>query len=369
MANTSSATLWLWTASGANRSPSTVPLWTATGSTTVIANSSVVHALWTARGVASSPVEIPAWEAWGQVRDPCIIPLWTVQGTTARNGESDAELPLWVAAAVGSIGHASDAELPLWTAAAAGLSGIMGGSIYVRPTELWDATGQARTAGTDTTGTTAITFRMWTATGVGVAGRVGSSAVDLPFFTVDGHGYPQYTGQSDIEWPTFLADGTAIQTTGATYAGLALNTSLRRQTTLSGWAFNSMAELNGSLLGVTDAGLFEITGDDDDGADIDATVRTHVMDFGSAKHKRAGSLVAGLRADGDLRVTVTVDEHDEHEYVLEAPGHETLSNARVKIGKGLVGRYWQFQLENIDGADFELDQTQCDMAELSRRLP
>jgi hypothetical protein len=40
----------------------------------------------------------------------------------------------------------------------------------------------------------------------------------------------------------------------------------------------------------------------------------------------------------------------------------------VKIGKGLRSRYWQFELVNIDGADFDLDTIEFHPVLLTRRV-
>jgi hypothetical protein len=165
----------------------------------------------------------------------------------------------------------------------------------------------------------------------------------------------------------FIATGQAGQDASG-YTGIALNTALRRMTTLSGMAINSLALLNGRMLAVTDGALFELTGDDDDGAEIEARAVTHATDFGQTERKRMAEVLVGYRCAGDLRLTVTVNEHEEHEYVMEAPGHEELSTGRVKIGKGVDGRWWQFGVENLDGCDFALSAFEANGATLSRRV-
>ena len=45
--------------------------------------------------------------------------------------------------------------------------------------------------------------------------------------------------------------------------------------------FNSFAAWNGSYFGASEHGIFELTGDDDDGEPIDAWVRTAISNLGT----------------------------------------------------------------------------------------
>lgn len=318
-------------------------------------------------------------------------PVWTVAGTGVVGpvGTSSKSLTAWTATATGLTGHVGTSEVTLWWLSAAGMAdesveiplwladgsgnpGMLGDS--TADWAMWVATGTGQ-AGQTRTGESDATFRPWVSRGQGLTGTVGSSYVTFPAVeAANSEGGQSATGQSTVTLPLWLSEGLGSEAISATIIvglggeGIALNTRLLRMTAIQGWAFNSMIELNGEVLGATSTGLFVVDGDTDDGAAIAAIATTGAHDFGSDKIKRAGTLYVGYRADGDLRVRFIVDEHDDAEYVMEQPGHETLSTERVKVGKGLVGRWWQLEVTNIGGADFELDSMSLDLDDLSRRI-
>lgn len=40
----------------------------------------------------------------------------------------------------------------------------------------------------------------------------------------------------------------------------------------------------------------------------------------------------------------------------------------MKLGRGAKSRYWQFEIANVDGADFELDTLAADEMATARRV-
>jgi hypothetical protein len=73
----------------------------------------------------------------------------------------------------------------------------------------------------------------------------------------------------------------------------------------------------------------------------------------------------GLESDGEMLVSVIDDNEEVFEYTPRRD-RTAMAGARVQIGKGLASRYWQFQISNVDGADFELDTVEI-MAHKSDR--
>ena len=49
--------------------------------------------------------------------------------------------------------------------------------------------------------------------------------------------------------------------------------------------------------------------------------------------------------------------------VSEAP-----EGSYMPVGQGLKSRYWQFELTNVDGGDFEIDQVELHPLILNRRV-
>lgn len=141
-------------------------------------------------------------------------------------------------------------------------------------------------------------------------------------------------------------------------------------TTYNNFDFNSFAGVGDTFLGAMTDGIYELTGEDDAGTDIASVVRTGLLELGSSLLKQVTRAYLGYTSDGRLILkTVTTDGGDKTErwYELEETAN-AVREARIKLGKGVKARYWQFELINADGADFHVDQLQLLPMALSRRV-
>lgn len=133
--------------------------------------------------------------------------------------------------------------------------------------------------------------------------------------------------------------------------------------------FNSLATSNEKFYGAADDGIYLISGDDDDGTNIDISIKTGLLDFGERRSKRVHDVFLGVRTSGDLVLKVTADEQGVRtEAWYEVVDHGEQDNHRAKVGKGLRGVYWGWELVNVDGADVDLDNLQLYPLTLSRRV-
>jgi hypothetical protein len=131
----------------------------------------------------------------------------------------------------------------------------------------------------------------------------------------------------------------------------AMNTRSGAVTEYQNYAFNSFARVGNKYLGATDDGLYELLGDDDDGTDIIATIRsgfaqwsgTHLGSF-----KAAYLAVAGA---GAYVLRVITRDGKTYNYQVSAQDGRTV---KVNMGKGLRSRYFAFELVTA-GQDFDLD--------------
>lgn len=156
------------------------------------------------------------------------------------------------------------------------------------------------------------------------------------------------------------------------YTGWVMNAEGERPLSeYQGFNFNSFAEIGGRYYGAADDGLYLLEGADDAGAPIDASIKTMVIDFGSAQQKRVRAAYLGYTASGKLLLKVrAVDGGELKEYWYEAQdlSAQAPREQMVRIGRGLKSRYWQFELANVDGADFELDALELYPVVLNRRV-
>jgi len=141
--------------------------------------------------------------------------------------------------------------------------------------------------------------------------------------------------------------------------------------TYTNYPFNSFAQLGGRMLAAADSGLYELGGDTDDGAPINARLKSLMTDMGTSRMKRVRSAYMGYTASGRLVLKLlSVDAGQLVETWFEA--HDLEADApraqRVQTALGLRSRYWQFELANIDGADFELDELELHPLYLNRRV-
>lgn len=132
-------------------------------------------------------------------------------------------------------------------------------------------------------------------------------------------------------------------------------------------AFNSFTEFEGRYYGAADDGLHELTGDTDAGVEIEAFILTGVGDHGVPQEKRVTRAYVGIRANGSMMLKTVSDEDDIAVYDLVSTGGD-LAAVRVKLSQGKESVYWQYALQNVDGADFELESVKVLPIVLSRRF-
>lgn len=178
------------------------------------------------------------------------------------------------------------------------------------------------------------------------------------------------------ELAILLRDGvqflTQLALDDGVYLAWVMNAETHAFTSYSNYPFNSFATIRGKTYGAKADGIYLLEGDTDAGAAIDAFARGGLTDLGSSKLKRMPSAYLGMTTSGRMvmKVTVVDDEgvRQEHWYALEDRPAGALRMGRVKLGRGLKSTYWGFELANVDGADFALDEISWYPLVLDRRL-
>lgn len=295
------------------------------------------------------------------------LPALTLQAYDGNYGA--IRLPSLTLAATGLTGNvgAGNLSLPTLTVAGAGHTSTSGAAAITLPRLIIAGAGLV-----GTTGALRPQLLRLALAAHGVSGTIGSATLTLPMLTVDAAGHTSTVGEAAIELPMLLLAATGLASVAAAVNGalsaLVLETESTRLTTYSNFNFNSLTEFNGVFLGANADGIYALSGDTDDLAEIASTVRFGIPDFKEQRLKRLTAAYVGYRADGEMTLTVTTDEDNEYQYTL-APRHlDNLHPSRVKLGKGAKGRYFQLALQNRDGTNFELDQLALDADVLSRRL-
>ena len=126
--------------------------------------------------------------------------------------------------------------------------------------------------------------------------------------------------------------------------------------TYTNYPFNSLAYYNSKYLGAISTGIYELGGDTDNGSIINSTIKTGPMDFGTKNKKHARDLWLTHRTDGRISVTISTDEDATTEVERRTQiVSDELHEEKLKVPRGLKGRYYTFEVKNLSGADFDLD--------------
>lgn len=137
-------------------------------------------------------------------------------------------------------------------------------------------------------------------------------------------------------------------------------------------AFDAAVRFDDRYYFANEHGLFEFTGDTDNGEDIDAWVRSALNNLGTGKLKRLPSVYLGVRTDETvvLKVVTTSDTGAKTQdwYELRRKPGTAMRDARIKVGRGLSSVYWAWELHNVDGGEIELDVVELMPIVLERRI-
>lgn len=138
------------------------------------------------------------------------------------------------------------------------------------------------------------------------------------------------------------------------------------------YTFNSMTFFKGVTYGTSDDGVYTLDGDDDAGTNITGELASMLLDFGTSRMKRIRSAYLGYTSTNELVMKVrSVSQGQLSEHWYKATQNVTADapeGSYMPVGQGLKSRYWQFELTNIDGGDFEIDQIELHPLILNRRV-
>ncbi len=138
---------------------------------------------------------------------------------------------------------------------------------------------------------------------------------------------------------------------------LVVNESNLALTEFETYPFNSMAEFGGKNFAAGATGIYLLEGSFDDGAITEWEIKPGTLDLvkdGARRHVRY--ILLACRPSGDAMLVVTTEDGSQYEYAVETVG-ETNQEIRVKVGKGLRGRYLDIALrQGEDGGSLFLDK-------------
>lgn len=148
--------------------------------------------------------------------------------------------------------------------------------------------------------------------------------------------------------------------------GWIINPNLMASTALDNYDFTGFGQHKGRYYGIRPDGLYVLEGDTDDGVQIDSFISLGNKNFNTAKQKRVPHAYIGASTDGRMVLKVIV-HGQEYLYAVRNPSTD-MAEQRVDIGRGLRSNYWNFELMNREGADFEIDTIKFMPIVLERRI-
>jgi hypothetical protein len=143
---------------------------------------------------------------------------------------------------------------------------------------------------------------------------------------------------------------------GTAFDSICLHCNLRNvgTTQFVNYPFKSLCVFNDRILAAGPDGLFAIGGNKDNGGDIEAYAKLPTTDLGSSNQKRIRKMFVGYESDGNIDITVQVDERPGHDFRL-SPTSSYQHGAELNGRRDQKGRYLSFTIKNIDGSDFSID--------------
>jgi len=151
------------------------------------------------------------------------------------------------------------------------------------------------------------------------------------------------------------------------YKGWVLHPTSSAVTTYSNYDFNSIDTINDTTFLAKKDGIYKVTGSTDDSDYIRSTLRTAKLDFKTSDMKYIEQVYLGISTDGNIVLKVISDNGVEVWYEVVSPSYNVPTH-RQKIGKGLVGRYFQFELVDKDAEHFDVDSLEFYPIVLSRKV-
>lgn len=155
--------------------------------------------------------------------------------------------------------------------------------------------------------------------------------------------------------PTVL-DGVQIDagylSPGAeTFTTWAINTRTAAVTEYTNYEFNGFFQLRNRYFATSSTGLYDLTGDTDNGAAIISAIKSGLIQFGGTKFAGFKNAYIALRGEGTYYLKLETGTGETYTYKIDARSQRT---TKIHMGKGIRARYISYELTN-SGQDFELD--------------
>ena len=297
----------------------------------------------------------------GRYTGNVILPLHTLEATGSVGSTGTLEVDLPIFTVDGRSGAVARMELPALTLDGTGVVGVVATGVVHLPSLMVDAAGTVRIIGR-----AGVSLPGLVAAGHGYIGEVATAALTMPMLVVSATGGVLPVGTVEVDLPALVAYGKG--TVAEVILAVASELSILAFSKYSNYRFNSMCKFGDAYLGCTDAGIFSLDSDDDDGSEIDAYFEPGLTDFELVNQKRIRKLYVGGESKGKLKITTKNAEGNAREYAVD-PWRKDQRQVGTKTAVGRDGksRYWGIKLENVDGCYFAVDSIGASVVVLAKK--
>jgi hypothetical protein len=132
------------------------------------------------------------------------------------------------------------------------------------------------------------------------------------------------------------------------------------------YGFNSFFQQGGAYYGVANDGIYELAGGTDAGDPIQAYLNLGRSNLGVQGVKHMPSVYIGAASDGKL--ILRTDTDGVVRYYRARVSTADLTQQRVDIGRGVRGTFWELEVINENGDDFDLADLTLLPVALDRRV-
>ncbi len=137
--------------------------------------------------------------------------------------------------------------------------------------------------------------------------------------------------------------------------GIMLNSEIMAPTQYDGFNFKGLCVFEGVILGCGESGIFQVSGDTDNGTDIEAFFQVPSTDLGIPAQKKVRSMILSGYQHGSLKVTIVCDNDEKTVYTLNLNGPIETGSVKVDLNSDDFGRFIGLLVENTEGSDFSID--------------
>lgn len=164
----------------------------------------------------------------------------------------------------------------------------------------------------------------------------------------------------NITFDTLIQDSIAILAfvtpAGAPYPAWAVNLGNMAPSRYENFNFNSFGKIGDYEFAANGDGLFMLGGADDNGTPINASIMLGRDMRKNTQMKRSNRAYLHGTSDNKVEVRIIDENHNVYAYQSDMALKDVVTAQRVTLGRGLDAIYWQMEVRNIDGGDFEIER-------------